>query len=98
MNIDHRKEERHTSCDLSKGEIYHAASDCYLKVKKIRDVSTHGMGLELDGMLKHGDSIRLGFKLGRVHFQTYGHIAWCAPVEHGSSINDEALFAVGIHT
>jgi len=98
MDNDNRTENRHASCDLSKGEVYHAASDRYLKVNKIRDVSAHGMGLELDGLLKHGDSIRLGFKMGRVHFQTYGHVAWCAPVEHDSSTNDEDLFVVGIHT
>jgi len=94
--MNNRSEIRYTTHDLSKGEIYHAASDRYFKVTTIRDVSTHGMGLELDGSLKQGDSIRLGFKLGRVHLQTYGHVAWCAPAVQNSSMNKTGLFAVGI--
>ena len=97
MTIEQRNEERLVARGMSKGELYHPDSGLYLKVERVRDVSSKGMGLTVDAPLNKGEKIRLGFKRGRAHIQMYGHVVWCAPAE-AISPDDELLnsFLMGI--
>jgi len=97
MSNEQRKEKRFPTRGGAKGELYHLDSGQYLKVEHIHDVSSRGVGLCVNHGLTQGERVRLGYKQGRVHVHSYGHVAWCAPVgNEPSSGEGAALFMMGI--
>jgi len=97
LGVEKRKEVRLISRDMSKGELYHPATCQYFTVEKVRDVSSMGIGLSVNGFLRQGEQIRLGFKHGRSHLQMYGYVAWCsAAAIESTDDKTPALFMMGI--
>ena len=97
MGPEKRKEVRLIARDMSKGELYHPATCQYFIVEKVRDVSSMGIGLNINGYLRQGEQIRLGFKHGRSHLQMYGYVAWCSSsAVESSDDKTSASFMMGI--
>ena len=96
MEIEQRKEQRLAARDISTGELYHPGSSQYFTVERVQNVSPRGMGLKVNGFLRQGEQIRLGFKRGRVHVQMYGYVVWCAPDKTVGSDEQSSSFLMGV--
>ncbi|ATX82532.1 PilZ domain-containing protein [Mariprofundus ferrinatatus] len=96
--FEKRKEKRLIVRDLTKGELYHPGTGQYFTVEKVRDVSSKGVGLNVNGYLRQGEQVRIGFKHGRTHLQMYGHVAWCSQAMDDLSDGDvkSSSFMMGI--
>lgn len=98
MANEKRKEERFIARDKSKGELYCPASGQYLKVERVRDVSSGGIALQVNAGLHQGEKVRLGLKHGRAHVHMYGYVVWCAPAGDASPDDKESgSFMMGIN-
>lgn len=80
MSIEHRREERLMTPDLSRGELFHPGSGQCFKVESVRDVSIQGIGLNVGGSLDQGEKVRMAFDRGKAHMELYGRVVWCAPL------------------
>jgi hypothetical protein len=95
---EQRKEERFIARDMSKGELYCPGSGQYFKVESVHDVSSKGIGLQVNACLQQGEKVRLGLKRGRAHIHIYGYVVWCSPVGDASPDDKESgSFRVGIN-
>jgi len=97
MGEEQRKDERVAAPELSKGVLHHSKSNQSFKVECIRDVSSNGIGLKVNGSLDQGEKVCLGVMCDKAHLKMYGHVVWCAAAEAKSSCEDEfSSFMMGI--
>ena len=97
MGDEQRKDERIAAPELSEGELHHSNSNQSFKVECIRDVSSNGIGLKVNGSLDQGEKVCLGVMCDKARLKMYGHVVWCAPAEAKVSYEDKSgLFMMGI--
>ncbi|GAV21305.1 hypothetical protein MMIC_P2288 [Mariprofundus micogutta] len=77
MKENKRKAERRPYHDQGGVDLHHIASNLNYRAKHVYDVSTLGIGLNVNVWLDPGECIRLTLNQGDCHIQLHGQVAWC---------------------
>lgn len=82
--IEKRKEDRYVPDLQSDGKLFLRAGDERVPIRGIKDVSSHGISIALDGALAVSDQVAIEYVDSRLRLEVYGTVAWCVAAEGGS--------------